>query len=82
MGSESRFYMVSSKYYKKIPWCIIFFSASYIAILLLLYYLVDIQNMNIFGLKDWVADKGYEVPLFWLHMFREGSLTENIQWAF
>lgn len=65
-----------------IPFIIILFSVTYISLMLVLSYLIDIQGINIFGLKEWVSDKGYEIPLFWLHMFREASLTENIQWAF
>ena len=75
--------MATSKLHTKLPWLIILFSVCYIATMLVLSYLIDIQNMNVFGLKDWVAVKGvYETPIFWLHMFREGSLTENLQWAF
>ncbi len=54
---------------------------AYLAVMLVLTYLIDFLGINLFGVKDWLNRIGYEEPvLFWLHFFSEGSITEILQW--
>ena len=69
-------------FFRALPFTVIIFSLGYIGLALTLSYLIDIQQMNILGLRSWLVGKDYEIPLLWFHIFREAHLTENIQWLF
>jgi len=72
---------VKDNFLKYLPWLLIGLSISYLSISLFLSYLIDILNIDIFGLYSWLSNT-YTDPYFWMFMFIEASITEQIQWFY
>ncbi|MCH8550280.1 MAG: hypothetical protein LAT80_15525 [Balneolaceae bacterium] len=56
------------------------FAFGYLLVIYFLSWLIDFKEIELIGISEWVS---YQYPnLFWIHVFREGSITENLQWLF
>lgn len=64
----------------KVAWGAVVFTVSYILINLILAYLVDLRNINALWLGSLLEALHPESPILWLHMFKEASVTEILQW--
>lgn len=59
---------------------VIIFTVSYILLNLILAFLIDLRNINILWLGSLLRAMHPESPILWLHMFKEASVTEVLQW--
>ncbi|MCC5907908.1 MAG: hypothetical protein JJU13_16970 [Balneolaceae bacterium] len=69
-----------NRIFNKLSLVLLLFSTAYISIILIISWLVDIQQVYIYGITEWTEQ--FPAPIFWLHIFREASLTEYFQWLF
>ena len=61
------------------PSHIMVFVFSYLVLGWSAFYFIDV--LNIFGLRDAMVASGMDIPIVWIHLFREAGLTELIQWT-
>ena len=67
--------------FERIPRFLIYLCVIYLLAVLALSFLIDIQNMTIPEVSEWLDSQGGPVPLFWFHAFKDASPTEYIQWS-
>ncbi|MBP3191897.1 hypothetical protein [Natronogracilivirga saccharolytica] len=63
-----------------LPLAILLFSSFYLIIVFYLSWQIDFRQAYVRGVSEWTNQ--FPVSIFWLHINREGFLTENLQWLF
>ncbi len=74
--------MVPERNSYKLARLVICGALAYLCLAWVLSYLVDVQTLNILGLKEFIHQVDPEAPLLWVHLFKEAALTESLQWIF
>ena len=68
------------RFIQNFPKYLLLFTILFLITLYILIWLVDFKQVYVLGITEWTHQ--FPAPIFWLHIFREGFLVENLQWLF
>ena len=70
----------TARFIQALPKYLLLFTILLLLTLYILIWLVDFKQVYVSGVTEWTHQ--FPAPIFWLHIFREGLLVENLQWLF
>ncbi len=60
---------------------IIFFTLLFLTVIYVIIYAVDFRGFEVIFISNWLEEFPL-APIFWIHIFTEGALVENMQWLY